>query len=528
MMRKSLLVLVIIALFFVSCAKKAAVKPPDNPGDLYVQGVDLMKKKKFDQAVADFAKIRESFPFDPIAIIAQVKQGDAYFEKKEYQLAASTYEDFVNSYPEDENAAYAMKRLGESYEKQSPTIDRDQAITLKAIERFTFLKNRYPASSYAKDADAHLGALTQKLAAREFYVGEFYHRTGSYNASILRLEYFLNTYPGAKDRDKALYYLVQNYKELHNPQKAQYYLDKLRQEYPKSSYSVAASRGPRIVVAQTTAAPAKAQTTAPPATTPPATKESPVALTYEEPTKGDIDLRPTEAAPAKEAAVFPEAGAPAPASGPKEETKETAATAAVAGISADNGAEGSGQGKADGSVDSQGTGSIQGAATRTNTADAKDGDKKEAKKGGEKKDPFGLSNQKNPIDVVADTMEAFEKGKTNVFTGNVIVKQEGSAPGQTLYLFSDKVTAYRNEDENEIQRVDAEGNVKIVKADRTATCKQAFFYNDKHQIVLKGDVVVFEGNDRLTGDTVTYYLDEDRTHVEGQPDKRAHVTITPK
>jgi lipopolysaccharide export system protein LptA len=125
-------------------------------------------------------------------------------------------------------------------------------------------------------------------------------------------------------------------------------------------------------------------------------------------------------------------------------------------------------------------------------------------------------------------MEAFEKGKTNVFKGNVVVKQEGSGPGQTLYLFSDKVTAYRSEEENDIQRVDAEGNVRIVKADRTATCKQAFFYNDKHQIVLKGDVVVFEGKDRLTGDTVTYYLDEDRTHVEGQPDKRAHVTITPK
>src|SRR5208283_5707841 len=142
MMRKTLLVLVIIALFFASCAKKAAVKSPDNPGDLYVRGVDLMKKKKYDQAVADFAKIRENFPFDPIAIVAQVKQGDAYFEKKEYQMAATTYEDFVNSYPDDENAAYALKRLAESYEKQSPTIDRDQAITLKAIERFTFLRNR--------------------------------------------------------------------------------------------------------------------------------------------------------------------------------------------------------------------------------------------------------------------------------------------------------------------------------------------------------------------------------------------------
>ena len=55
-------------------------------------------------------------------------------------MAAGTCEDFVNSNPDDENAAHGLKRLGESYEKQSLTIDRDQAITLKAIDRFTFLK----------------------------------------------------------------------------------------------------------------------------------------------------------------------------------------------------------------------------------------------------------------------------------------------------------------------------------------------------------------------------------------------------
>ena len=252
-MRKSLLVLSIILLFLPSCAKKA-VKPVGNPGDLYVEGVEQMKKKKWDAAIADFAKVRESFPFDPIAVVAQVKQGDAYFEKKDYQLASGVYEDFVNSYPDDENAAYAMRRLGECYEKQALTVDRDQAITLKAIERFTFLKNRYPASPYAKDADAHLTALTQKLAAREFYVGEFYYKTGSYNASILRLDYFLNTYPGAKDRDKALYYLVLDYRELHNPGKAQHYMDMLGQEYPKSNYSVLAARE-RPVATKEAAAP---------------------------------------------------------------------------------------------------------------------------------------------------------------------------------------------------------------------------------------------------------------------------------
>ena len=561
-MRKSLIIPCIILLFFASCSKKAVVKPVENPGDLYVKGVDEMKKKKYDNAVADFAKVRENFPFDPIAVVAQVKQADAYFEKKDYQMAGGSYEDFVNSYPDDENAAYALHRLGECYEKQSLTLDRDQAITLKAIERFTFLKNRYPTSPYAKDADARIAALTAKLAAREFYVGEFYYRTGRYNASILRLDYFLSTYPEAKDRDKALYYLVLDYRELHNSEKAQQYLAMLRKEYPGGNYSVLAAREKPAALKQTAAAaeaapppivvgmddgpvdasssetkkreidlkPAEAAPAPEVAPTPgKAAPDAPVDVAYGEAKKREIDLRPTEAVPAPEVAPVPEA----PSDVTYDETKKReidlkpAEAAPAPEVLAENKGSGPGPGKASDGAALQEAGPAKEAAAPTEgTKDTakNDGDKK----GAAKNDTFGPSNQKNPIDVIADTMEAFEKGKTNVFTGNVVVKQEGSGPGQTLYLFSDKVTAYRNEAENEIQRVDAEGNVRIVKADRTATCKQAFFYNDTHKIVLKGDVVVFEGNDKLTGDTVTYYLDEDRTHVEGQPDKRAHVTITPK
>ena len=119
-------------------------------------------------------------------------------------------------------------------------------------------------------------------------------------------------------------------------------------------------------------------------------------------------------------------------------------------------------------------------------------------------------------------MEGLEKGKIILFKGNVIAKQVD------LYLFSDMLTAYVNEETNEIDRAKAEGNVKIVKLDRTATCKEAFFYNDKGEIILKGDVIVFSGKDKVSGDVVTYYINEDRVHVMGQKDKRAKALISPK
>jgi outer membrane protein assembly factor BamD len=568
-MRKSLLILVIFSIFFVSCSKKV-VKPLDNPGSLYVEGVEQLDKKKYDKAIADFAKIRESFPFDPIAIVAQIKQGDAYFAKKDYQLAASTYEDFVNSYPDDENGAYALKRLAESYERQSPTLDRDQAITVKAIERYTFLKNRYPTSPYAKDAETHVKILTQKLGARELYVGEFYHRSGDYNASILRLEYFLQAYPEANDRDKALHYLAEDYRELNRPDKAQYYLDRLRIEYPKSVYvkgptpkkrktvqtlatdatpaspatpdaavspvSLAAAASsetpaaaPSPAALAAAAAPASDRELAPAAAASPAAPAA--ALSYEETEKREIDLRPPEpAAPSKDENGEARDGVTSPESKGEESGKQ-AIPASDAAVSGSDEGQSSGEGaKAEKPASKhESLAKVEtGSKPRDAEAETKDEDKKETAKSGEKKNGLGFFTEKKPVDVVADTMEAFEKGKTIVFTGHVIAKQEGSEPGQTLFLFSDKLTAYRTDESSDIQKAEAEGNVKVVKAQRTATCKQAFFYNDKGEVVLKGDVVVFEGNDRLTGDTATYYLNEDRVYVQGDNDKRARVIVTPK
>jgi lipopolysaccharide export system protein LptA len=103
---------------------------------------------------------------------------------------------------------------------------------------------------------------------------------------------------------------------------------------------------------------------------------------------------------------------------------------------------------------------------------------------------------------------------------------------EDLYIFSDMVEAHMSEASNEIEKAHAKGNVKLVKKERTATCNEAIFDNKKGEIILKGNVVVYSGQDKLTGDVVTYYVNEDRVVVEGEKQgekqKKARMTITPK
>ena len=455
-MHRALLAIALIFLVICSCGPKAA-KKTENPGDLYVQGVEFMKIKKYDKAIERFSKIRENYPFDPIADVAVVKLGDAYFEKKVYVMAAGVYEDFFTSHPDDENVPYVLKRLGESYMRQAPLVERDQTVVMKAIERFTFLKNRYPASQYAKDADTQMAALNQKLADRELYVGEWYHKTGQYNAAILRLEYLLSKYPDSKGKDRVLYYLADSFKELNDMEKSQHYMDRLKKEYPKSVFALATVReraSLRVARPERQSQP-EASTPAP--------------LGYAEKRKKEIDLRP-----------------------PEQTTERDAKSPVLAEPSKE-----------------------EGEAPRTPAQEEK-------KPGGEKKGPLGFFTEKKPVDVVSDTMEGLEKGKIVVFKGHVIAKQ-----GE-MSMFCDTLTAYLSEETNEIERAHAEGNVKIVKQERTATCEEAFFDNAKGEIILKRNAVVFSGADKVAGDTVTYFLNDDRVHVQGEKEKRARVTVTPK
>lgn len=510
-MRKiGFLLIPFLCLLLVSCSSKAT-KKTENPGDLYVQGVNLLNKKKYNDAIEKFMKIREDFPFDPITSIAEVKLGDAYFEKKEHLLAAGAYEDFFNAHPEDDNIPYVLRRLGESYAQLSPTIDRDQAYTVKAIERLTYLKNRYPRSTYIKEVEARIDELTEKQAAHELYVAEYYHRTERYNASILRLDYFLSRYPKAKNRDRALFLLMDSYHKLSDPEKSRFYLEQLRKEYPTSIYATTTIRRPADTSKPKVVKASSAQ----------AEKKPTVSLVDGGGQKRkEIDLRPPAADQSKGRTLAP---APEAASAQKPRAPTAAGTTLPAAAVAET-SQASAKGEpvspsrplepSGGSVETQiGSAEVPGTGLPVGGA----------KKDDQKKGPLGFfSAEKKPIDVVSDNMEGLEKGKVIIFKGNVIAKQGD------LEMFSDTLTAYLGEETNEIEKALAKGHVKIIKQDRIATCEDALFENTKGEITLKGNVVVFSGPNKVAGDTVKYFINEDRVSVESEKGKRARVTVHPK
>jgi lipopolysaccharide export system protein LptA len=77
----------------------------------------------------------------------------------------------------------------------------------------------------------------------------------------------------------------------------------------------------------------------------------------------------------------------------------------------------------------------------------------------------------------------------------------------------------------EIDRVEAEGAVKIQQGDRMAVANRALYLAKAlpRRLVLTGEARVWQGQNSITGYQITYYLDENRSLVDSQGSRRVRA-----
>jgi outer membrane protein assembly factor BamD len=170
----------------------------DEPQRMYDAATKSLNKGYFDEAVTEFEKLRNTYPFSKFAVEAELKIADALFKKREYADAADAYRTFAKLHPKHEQVDYATFRVGLSLFQESPkAVDRDQSSTEKALDEFRAFIQQFPDSKYADEASRHVGEGRDRLAAKELYVGSYYVNHGKYNAAIGRLQNVVDRYPDA-------------------------------------------------------------------------------------------------------------------------------------------------------------------------------------------------------------------------------------------------------------------------------------------------------------------------------------------
>jgi lipopolysaccharide export system protein LptA len=143
---------------------------------------------------------------------------------------------------------------------------------------------------------------------------------------------------------------------------------------------------------------------------------------------------------------------------------------------------------------------------------------------------FAQTTDQQPIHITANRLEADTKGQKVTFNDAVRAVQGDITITcrvmTVLYYGSDGSKVQGQQD---LKQIIATGNVIITQKNREIKGNRAEFINKERKIVITGSpVTAKEGSNVVSGGRIIFYMDEERSIIEGIGPKQVEATIFPE
>lgn len=131
-----------------------------------------------------------------------------------------------------------------------------------------------------------------------------------------------------------------------------------------------------------------------------------------------------------------------------------------------------------------------------------------------------------PIEISANSNEMDRNANTMTFRGNVVVNRGN------VVMTTDRLVVHFLENVNDIQRIQAFGNVTVTSDNQQATSERANFDVTTEIIIMEGNVLLTQGENRAAGSRLTVNLSEGTTRLDAPQtagsDGRVRAIFTPQ
>ena len=233
----SIFALCLLSVFLVACGdKKSDIGETRPPNVLYAEADGQMQEKLYKTAAEKFQQIEQLYPYSPEATRAQLMAGYAFYRDGKYDDAEIALERFVKLHPAHKDVPYAYYLRAICYYEQITDIARDQKITEEALAALREVAQRFPETSYARDAKIKIDLTQDHLAGKQLEIGRFYQKRQDYVAAINRFRDVVERYQTTSQVPEALHRLVETYLMLGITAEAQKYASVLGHNYPDSAW----------------------------------------------------------------------------------------------------------------------------------------------------------------------------------------------------------------------------------------------------------------------------------------------------
>lgn len=130
--------------------------------------------------------------------------------------------------------------------------------------------------------------------------------------------------------------------------------------------------------------------------------------------------------------------------------------------------------------------------------------------------------EKLPVTISSDRMRGDFKAGVFTFLDSVKVVRGD------MVVHADEVEVHPGEGGEEIERIVATGNVRVMTGTRSSVSDRVEYLQQGSLLILTGNARVSDGNNTIAGPLIRVYLDEDRAEVEGNPSERPTFLFHPE
>jgi outer membrane protein assembly factor BamD len=214
----------------------AKIINPDPPDKMYAQADALMNKGAYSDAARKFEDLDRDHPYAPEARRAIVMAAYAYYKAGKFAEAVASAQRYTTLHPGTKDAALAHHIIATAHFDDIKEPARDQTATRKALAELKVLRQRYPDSPYAKQAENRIRIAQDILAASEMNVGRYYQQRNNQAAAINRYKVVVAEYQTTAQVEEALYRLVETNMSLGITTEAQATAAVLGHNFPSSPW----------------------------------------------------------------------------------------------------------------------------------------------------------------------------------------------------------------------------------------------------------------------------------------------------
>ena len=203
---------------------------------IYADAWKKIRDHSWLDAAKQFDEVERQHPYSVWARRAMLMSAYCYYQANHYADAINTAEQYIQLHPGSKEVSYAFYLKAMSLYDQITDVGRDQSNTEQALTALQDVIQRFPNTSYARDASLKVDLTLDHLAGKEMTIGRYYLVRQDYIGAINRFRTVVQRYQKTSQIAEALERLTEAYYALGVINEAQTAAAVLGANYPGSPW----------------------------------------------------------------------------------------------------------------------------------------------------------------------------------------------------------------------------------------------------------------------------------------------------